>query len=285
MMKPTRHILVRDWKQDTVYLVTYPRTGTIPNLSPWSLKLETFIRFNQLNYVVVNNEFKYASTKGQVPFVEINGRQFADSSYIIENLIAIFNLPIDGKLSTRERAAARAFHKLIEESLYRAIAYDRCRDNAWFFTEKGWGAQLHGVKKFFVQNVAQKLFLRKMKGILQAHGIGRNSPEEVDEIFKKDLTALSAFLGDKPYFFGDRPSTIDATLFGGLAQLMYNPLNSQVVKPFMEQSTPNLVGFVNRIKAEYWPDWNDIITGLLLNPGDTPVHSAASATSHASKNK
>ncbi|KAH7680165.1 failed axon connections protein [Aphelenchoides avenae] len=196
-------------------------------------------------------------------------------------LVKIFNLPIDGNLNTRERAESRAFHKLLEESLFRAIVYDRCRDNAWLYTEKGWGAQFHGVKKFIVEKIASKFSLRKMKGILNAQGMGRNSPDEVDEIFRKDLIALSAFLGDKPYFFGDRPSTIDATLFGGLAQLTDSPMASSVVKPFMEQSTPNLVEFANRVKAEYWPDWNDIITGLLLNPGDTPIHATASPTPHA----
>lgn len=80
--------------------------------------------------------------------------------------------------------------------------------------------------------------------------MGRNSPEEVDEIAKKDLTALSTLLGDNKYLYGDRPTTIDATLFGTLVSLYDPPLNSQAIKPYMEQSTPNLVSYMKRIKEE-----------------------------------
>lgn len=34
----------------------------------------------------MNNEFKKFSSKGQVPFVELNGRQIADSNIIIDTL-------------------------------------------------------------------------------------------------------------------------------------------------------------------------------------------------------
>lgn len=39
----------------------------------------------------------------------------------------------------------------------------------------------------------------------------RHAPAEVDEIAKRDLTALSTFLADKPYFFGSHPSTVSTT--------------------------------------------------------------------------
>lgn len=80
--------------------------------------------------------------------------------------------------------------------------------------------------------------------------MGRNSPEEVDEIARKDLSALSTFLGDKPYLYGSRPRTIDATLFGTLLSLYDPPTNSKVIKPYMEQYTPNLVEYIKRIKQE-----------------------------------
>jgi glutathione S-transferase len=89
-----------------------------------------------------------------------------------------------------------------------------------------------------------------LRAALHAQGLGRNSPAEVDEIAKKDLTTLSTLLGDKNYLYGDRPTTIDATLFGTLVSLWDPPLNSKEIKPFMEQQTPNLVAYIKRIKSE-----------------------------------
>jgi hypothetical protein len=272
MFKPVHGLLVRDWKQDVINLVQFPRCGCIVSTSPFAIKLETFIRFNKLSYTNVSNDFKHASTKGQIPFVELNGRQFADSGYVIENLISIFNLPIDKNLNTRERAESRAITLLIEESLIRALVYDRSRDPGWFATDKGLIAHLSGIKKIAFEKFLIKRLQSKMKSALHAQGIGRNTPDEVDEIFKKDLIALSTFLADKPYLYGDRPSTVDATLFGALVSIYDTPLNSGVVKPFMEQNTPNLVAFIQRVKSEYWPDWDELCTNLVMNAGDKSLH-------------
>jgi hypothetical protein len=69
----------------------------------------------------VSNEFKIGSSKGQIPFIEINGRQIPDSNFIVENLKNIFNVNIDRNLSTRERADERAYSVLVEESLFRTL--------------------------------------------------------------------------------------------------------------------------------------------------------------------
>ena len=58
---------------------------------------------------------------------------------------------------------------------------------------------------------------------------------------------------------------VDATLFGHLVQFLDTPLNSDKIRPYVEQNAPNLVEFCKRIKSEYWPDWNPIIQDLLLN--------------------
>ena len=71
---------------------------------------------------------------------------------------------------------------------------------------------------------------------------------------------------------------VDATLFGTLIQFTDTPLSSDKIKPFIEQSTPNLISFLNRIKAEFWPDWNIIIEQLALNPGDIKEKGAEAAT-------
>uniref|UniRef100_A0A915CPG4 Metaxin glutathione S-transferase domain-containing protein n=1 Tax=Ditylenchus dipsaci TaxID=166011 RepID=A0A915CPG4_9BILA len=252
MLKPTHGLVVRDWKQDVINLIQPPRTKLIPSPSPFALKLETWLRINKLSYVNVSNEFTKASSK---------------ATTLLTNF-ARFNLGIDRNLTTKERAESRAITILIEESLFRCLGYSRSRDFSWFATDDGYLTYLTGVKKFLFQKIGTKTIQSGIKKTLHAQGYGRLTVEEMVEVAKKDLTALSTFLGDKPYIFGDKSSTVDATLFGHLCQFLYTPLITDQIKQFIEQSTPNLVTFTNRVKAEYWPDWEVICLKLALNPTD-----------------
>lgn len=44
---------------------------------------------------------------------------------------------------------------------------------------------------------------------MKAQGIGVHKPEEIIEFGKQDLKVLSDLLADKPFFFGDEPTTVN----------------------------------------------------------------------------
>uniref|UniRef100_A0AC34G5W4 Glutathione S-transferase n=1 Tax=Panagrolaimus sp. ES5 TaxID=591445 RepID=A0AC34G5W4_9BILA len=205
------------------------------------------------------------STRGQLPFIEVNGRQFGDSNLIMENLIATYHLSIDRSLNSRERAEARLLTVLIEESIFRIIAYNRSQDISWMATEKGVIRHLTGIKKFAFQKFVIKKLQKSYKNMVHIQGIGRKTVQEVEDMAKQDLSILSFYLGDKPYFFGTKPTSVDATAFGQLVTITDTPLANPAIKTFMEHSTPNLVEFVQRIKHNFWPDWETLCSTLALN--------------------
>lgn len=43
---------------------------------------------------------------------------------------------------------------------------------------------------------------------VKAQGIGVHTPEEIENFGKEDLKVLSDLLADKPFFFGDEPTTV-----------------------------------------------------------------------------
>lgn len=280
-MKPVHGLVVRDWKDGVVNLVQFPRCHKIVNPSPYSVKLETWLRMNDIKYHSVSNEFHKASSKGQVPFIELNGRQFADSNFIIDHLRSHFKVPIDENLSEQQSAQSRAFSVLIEESLVRVLQYDRSKNFGWLATDDGYMPLLPPLKKFIFKNIIIKQMQSQLKKLVHIQGYGRHSQEDIEEIAKKDLVALSTQLGNKPFVFGDSPSTIDATLFGLLVQFTDTPLNSDKIKSFMEESTPNLVEFVKRMKERYWPDWNEICANLWMDPEEEKKKAAEEAAKKA----
>ena len=57
-------------------------------------------------------------------------------------------------------------------------------------------------------------------------------------------------------------------MFGHLAQFMDTPLQNDSFKKFIEQNAQNLMEYYQRMKSEYWPDWDKIIRQLALNKED-----------------
>jgi hypothetical protein len=59
------------------------------------------------------------SKKGQIPFIELNGEQMADSNLIIENLPKKLGIKsADANMDEQETAQARALIALIEDKLF-----------------------------------------------------------------------------------------------------------------------------------------------------------------------
>ena len=73
-----------DFKEDIVYLVQFPVSPYIRSISPFALKLETYFRLKNVPYEPVYSQ-KF-STKGQTPYIELNGKQIPDSNQIIQEL-------------------------------------------------------------------------------------------------------------------------------------------------------------------------------------------------------
>jgi glutathione S-transferase len=61
---------------------------------------------------------------------------------------------------------------------------------------------------------------------LYGQGTGRHTKSEVFDLGKRDLTSLSDFLGDKPFFMGEQPTILDATAFGFLVNVLRCPIES-----------------------------------------------------------
>ncbi|CAH1784744.1 unnamed protein product [Owenia fusiformis] len=236
-----------DYPRDTVILFQLSRGPYAPSLSPFPLKLETYLRVAKIPYE--NDLSNKMSKKGKTPWIMYNGESVADSQFCIDYLNKKLDIDLNSHLTESEKGIARAFQKMTEENLYWAIASWR-----WYIDKTKAIKQLISVPSFVVWYVG-----RMVKKSTWGHGIGRHTPCEIKEISLKDLSALSNFLGEKNYLMGDKISEVDCAIFGMLAQILYHSPGSPHLK-FVTESCQNLVDYVERIKQEVWPDWNENIT-------------------------
>ena len=220
----------------------------VPSMSPFCVKLETYLRMTKLEYQSrAGNPFK--GPKQKVPYIKIDGRVMGDSSLIIAYLKQTRGNPLDEKLTEQQQAQALALQRLIEEHLYFAAAWLR-----WNSPES-----LPYVKAVFLELLPpvmgrlifpqiRKRFLRG----LNSQGMGRHTRAEIIQLACDDLAAIAVLLGAGPYVFGSEPSAIDAALFGFLVQLFGVPWRSPVTD--FARGQKHLLSYTERMRQRYWTE-------------------------------
>jgi len=226
-----------------IRLFQFPPTvkGT-PNASPFCVKLECALRLYGLAYETSTVPNPAGGPKHKVPFVEIDGERVGDSALILDRLKANHGLDLDRGLNARKRAESHALQRMIEERLYWVMVYSRWIEaEGWNIIRPLFFAKLPWPMRRFIPRIARKSVLRK----LDAHGIGRHTREEIYALGARDLAALSAFLGDEPFLFGDTPTLADATMFGFLV----NIIGPDIPSPLKEAALghANLVAHTERM--------------------------------------
>ncbi len=201
-----------------IELHQFPPAFGLPSPSSFCLKLETWLRMVGLDFAVVEENDPRKSPLGKMPWIVDDGRAIGDSSLAIDHLKATRDVDPDAGLTPEQTAAALGVQRLIENHLYHVFVYYR-----WVASEP------EVVSRFFVglpapiRPVVIRLTRRKMNRDLRGHGLALHRDEDIWEMGRQDLTALSLLLGDQPYFFGDEPTTTDATVFGLLVMFFRSP--------------------------------------------------------------
>jgi glutathione S-transferase len=223
----------------------------LPNASPFCLKLETYLRMAELEFETpcFAMDKLGKAPKGKMPYIADNGKLIADSSIIIEHLKQTYGDTLDTWLSAPEKAVALAFQRMMEENLYWAVVHTRwVNPQGWEKTRAAFFDAMPLPLRWFVPALARRGLIKQLHG----QGMGRHSEHELLEIGKRDITAIADFLGDKPYFMGQQPCSLDATAFGFLANLVWPPIESEL-KAHARRS-PQLEAYCARMRAQYFPD-------------------------------
>lgn len=61
----------------------------------------------------MDHKLRYKSKKGQLPFVELNGKEVADSDIIIRELSEHFNKNLDEGLTPEQKVSSHAFESML----------------------------------------------------------------------------------------------------------------------------------------------------------------------------
>ncbi|XP_052281982.1 metaxin-3-like isoform X2 [Dreissena polymorpha] len=166
------------------------------------------------------------------------------------------NWGIDSSLSRKECADVVAFSAMIDEVIQPAVLHLLWIDNDHYSNITGPWFTRHAVLpyKFVVSGRAHKEAKRK---VFESQGTDNVTAADVETKIYKDakdcLSNISQKLGDKNYFFGDQPCSLDALVFSYVAPLLKAPLNSNQLTNHLRIHCENLCFHTRRILREFFP--------------------------------
>ncbi len=235
-----------------ITLYTFGPAFGLPDPSPFVTKVEVLLKMAGLPYRTDATGFRQAP-KHKLPYIDDDGEQVADSTFIRWHLENKYCIDFDKGLSAEQRAIAWAFEKMAEDNLYWALVDARWFDEANF---------AKGPKNFFrkipapVRPLMVALIRRQLKRTLYGQGMGRHTRAEIVTLGTRSIAAIAEFLGPKPFFMGSEPAGADATMFAFVAGALCPHFDTPLCTA--AQRHENLRRYVGRMTARYYPELGEI---------------------------
>jgi glutathione S-transferase len=237
---------------DKIRVFQYIPAWKVPCISPYVTKLCNYMKMAGLEYELVPQSLATLdddSPHGKLPYIiDTDGTKVGDSNNIINYFKGRHGNPLDGDQSKEEAAQAVAWNRLLEEHLYwSGVIQPRWREDS------GWQTYIPfivgGAEVGPELQAALDAFRARILAEFDGQGMGRRSDAEVLEFFKADVDAMSDFLGDKPWFMGDKPRSIDASVYSFIRHTADVPFEWPG-KPYV-QSKKNLMAYTARFYETY----------------------------------
>jgi len=223
----------------------------IPDLSPFVTAIDLYLRMTGLPYRLVLGDLGTAPN-GKLPYIEDGSAVVADSSFILDYLKAQYGNPLDDTLGARDEAVRLMLWRMMEESFYWYLVQGRYRrDQDFALYDPLWG-QFFGHLSAADRRAAIEDARHRLLTEFYQSGRGRLSWDEVETMGRCEVDAVVAWLGGRPFLFGDSPTSADCAVHAFLQGLIYVPFANGIKTHALSQ--PSLVAYMARISELYYPE-------------------------------
>jgi glutathione S-transferase len=233
-----------------ITLYTFGPLFGLPDPSPFVVKAEILLKMADLEYRTDTSGFRRAP-KGKLPFIDDDGKQIADSTFIRWHLEEKYRFDFDRGLTSGERGTAWAVDKMLEDHVYWAMI-----DSRWMNDENF----NNGPAVFFnsiplpMRGLVRKMVRGKVRRSLQGHGFGLHTTVEIERLTARAMQAVAEILGDKPYLMGSQPCGADATAYAFVSGLLCPHFDSPIRKDIQRHA--NLVAYSERLTRQFFPSFS-----------------------------
>jgi len=186
---------------------------------------------------------------GKVPVLKCGPYVVSEMESIVQ-LANAKGVTLTEHLTLTERADLRAYMSLVHNVLEKALLYFTWLDDSVYhgMTKVRVGSPFNFPLKFLVPWVTRRKVTEQLKVLKWAE-------RTVDEVYKEVetcLLALSERLGEAEFFFGTKPTELDALAFGYLFTMITTPINAENQFGNLVKQQSNLVRFCQRVENYYF---------------------------------
>jgi glutathione S-transferase len=223
-----------------ITLFSYPELFGVADNNPYGLKVFAFLKLCHLAFRHEHVFDAKSAPRGQLPYIIDDREHIGDSDVIIAYLTRKYRLTIDSTLTSSQRNTDLMIRRMLDD-LYWVMSYSRWKDLQFWPLFRDELLKTHSSLTASNLEAAQKYNFDRY----YYQGIGRY---ESDGAYKRGLADLQVFanlLPESGFLFGPQPSSIDAGIYGFVANIYFYKIDTPLKKFVV--SHPNLVRHCNAI--------------------------------------
>lgn len=220
-----------------------PFRGTM-SASPFALKADALLAMSGLPY---ERDFQLPIKQPmeKLPVLEDGDKLIPDSTLIQHHLEAAHGIDFDGSLTDDDRAKAIALQRLVEEHLYFLGAHYR-----WTLYPDVLRQEYFGHVPALIRGLIFRKVDKQRIANLHGQGISRHEDAQMRIFIQEDVDTIACMLGDKDFLFGDKPTSIDASVWGCIHGTLCCDLDTPGKRAMA--AYPSLAAYEKRFRERFY---------------------------------
>jgi glutathione S-transferase len=202
-------------------LYSYPTLFGVADNNAYGLKVFAFLKLAGVPFRHEHIFDAAAAPRAQLPYIEDDGAAIGDSDAIIAHVTNRYGVTLDQALTQTQRDTDLMIARMLDD-LYWVMSYSRWKD------ERYWTAFRDALLR--EHPVLTEDALRNAKEFNEQRyyfqGIGRCEPDAAMARGLADLAVLARLVPASGYVHGDKPTSIDAGLYGFIANIFFYDIDT-----------------------------------------------------------
>ena len=202
-------------------LYSYPALFGVTDNNGYGLKVFAFLR---LAGVPFRHEHIFDASnapRGQLPYIVDGNDTVGDSEAILDFVTQRYRLTIDAALNPMQRTTNLLITRMLDD-LYWVMSYSRWKDERFWPAFRA--ALLREHPSLTEEGLAKAQAFNHQRYYYQ--GIGRFDPDAAMARGVADLETLAALIPSHGYLHGEKPTSIDAAIYGFIANIYFYDIDT-----------------------------------------------------------